>query len=346
MSDRWDYPEEIKNLEFKKEHQDDVLSRLKEPVPIKKKNKKKPWIAAACILLLFGGLMFTPAMEHVVAKIPYISQFLDQKEDRMERMEAFYEDVSHSIKKEGYQIRDIQFSWDDKEVIIELKNMDNDGSSVQKLVEEELADKGFNDYSVSVKPFKELEKVQSDVTEEEIEEYQKNIEELEKKLTTRLENNDFELMFPVNVQMNPTQGVYINVIVPESEKRLHLLEEIMLEEGRKYAEEPDIDLRQVQKIAREQEVRWGKTGAVNDIAQAMMESEQFPVTGFSYSFHPYPLQIKIKTSLDQSSSRSKEIAEEIRREIDLFIQSGEKTESIREDRYEVHVLSKDKKEIE
>ncbi|WP_281975347.1 DUF4179 domain-containing protein [Halobacillus litoralis] len=346
MSNRWNYPEKIKNMKFNKEHKNNVLNGLKEPMPIKKKKLGKRWLAAACTLLLLGGWIFTPAMEHVVAKIPYISQFLDQREDRMERMETFYEDVSLSIKKEGYQIRDIQFSWDDKAVIIEMKNMDNSASPVQRLVEEELADKGFNDYSVSVKPFKEIEKVQSDVTEEEIEAYQKNTKELEKKLTIRLEKLNFELMFPVQVQMNPTQGVYINVIVPEAETRLKLIEKIMLEEGKKYGEDPELDLRQVQKRAREQEVRWGKTGAINDIAQAMMESEQFPVTGFSYSFHPYPLQIKIKTSLDQTSQRSSEIAEEIKSEIDLFIQSGEKTKSIREDRYEIHVLSKDKKKIE
>ncbi|SFK32032.1 Protein of unknown function [Halobacillus dabanensis] len=345
MSERWDYPEEIKNLKFNKENQNNVINRLKEPVRVKKKKFRKRWAAAACIFLFIGGLMFTPAMEHVVAKIPYISQFLDQKEDRMERLDAFYEDISLSLKKEGYQMENIQVSWDDKEVIIEMKSMNNDDFAVQLLVEEELEDKGFNDYSVSVKPFKERN-TKTDVTEEEIEEYQKNTEELETKLTKRLEKNSFELMFPVQVQMNPTQGVYINVIVPETEKRLDLLEEIMLEEGKEYGEDPDLDIRQVQKRAREQEIRWGKTGAINDIAQAMMESEQFPVTGFSYSFHPYPLQIKIKTSLGQSSRRSKEIAEEIKSEIDLFIQSGEKTKSIREDRYEVHVLSKDKNKIE
>lgn len=345
MSNRWKYPEKVQQMKFKEEHQSQVFHHLQSSTPQQKRTIGRLWMAAAVVVLLLGGLLFTPAMEHVVAKIPYISQFIEQEEDRMERMETFFSETTQTIEKEGYQIGNMQVSRDDKEVIVELIEMEDGKQKVQTIVEEHLEKNGFHDYEVSVQPFEEGVQ-QSDVTEEEMEQYYKNTKELEEKLTTRLKEENFELMFPVQVQMNPTRGVYINVIVPKTETRLSLLEEIMLEEGHVYNEEPELDIRQVEKKAREQEIRWGETGAIHDIAQAMMESEQYPVTGFAFSFHPYPLQIKIKTSLDRSDKSSKEIAEEIREEIDLFIQTGEKTAPIREDEYEVYVLSKDKKNIQ
>ncbi|MBX0356937.1 hypothetical protein [Halobacillus sp. Nhm2S1] len=341
MSNRWKYPEKVNQMKFERERQKEVLERLQSPGSVRKRKIGRFWMAFAVVVLLLGGLLFKPGMEHVVAKIPYISQFIEQEEDRMERMETFFNEAHQSIGKEGYRIGNMQVSKDDKEVIVELIDMEDGKRKIQTIVEDHLEENGFDNYSVSVKPFEERV-YQSDVTEEEMEQFHKNTKELEGKLIARLQEENFELMFPVQVQMNPTRGVYINVIVPETETRLSLLEDIMLEEGRVYNEKPELDIRQVEKKAREQEKRWEETGAVNDIAQAMMESEEYPVTGFAYSFHPYPLQIKIKTSLDHPSESSMEIAEEMREEIDLFIQTGEKTTPIRDDKYEVYVLSKDK----
>ncbi|MEC3885706.1 DUF4179 domain-containing protein [Halobacillus sp. HZG1] len=344
MSNKWKYPEKIQHMNFEKEHQEQVLDRLQKPEARQKKTLGRLWMAAAVVVLFLGGLIFTPAMEHVIAKIPYISQFVAQEEDRMERMETFFSDTNQSLEQKGYQIGNMQVSRDDKEVTVELMEMSH-GKEVLTIVEEHLKENGFQNYTVSVKPFEERAQA-SDVSEEEIEQFYKNTKELEEKLTSRLHKEEFELMFPVQVQMNPTQGVYINVIVSETETRLDLLEEIMLEEGLEYNAAPELDIRQVEKKAREQEIRWEETGAIHDIAQAMMESEQYPVTGFASSFHPYPLQIKIKTSLDRSDESSKAMAEEIREEIDLFIQTGEKTAPIKDDEYEVHVLGKDKKNID
>ncbi|MGR9050666.1 DUF4179 domain-containing protein [Halobacillus faecis] len=345
MNNRWKYPEKVQQMKFEEEQQKQVLDRLQHPQARQKRTFGRFWMAAAVVLLLLGGLLFTPAMEHVVAKIPYISQFIEKEEDRMERMETFFNETTQSFEKEGYQIGNMQVSRDDKEVTVELIEMSSGKEEIQTIVEEHLENNGFHDYAVSVKLFEERVQ-QSDVTEEEMEQLYKNTKELEEKISTRLQEEDFELLFPLQVQMNPTQGLYINAIVSEAETRLNLLEDILLEEGGEYNEDPELDIRQVEKKAREQEIRWGETGAINDIAQAMMESEQYPVTGFASSFHPYPLQIKIKTSLDRSDRTSREIAEEIREEIDLFIQTGEKTAPIRKDEYEVYVLSKDKKNIQ
>jgi hypothetical protein len=75
----------------------------------------------------------------------------------------------------------------------------------------------------------------------------------------------------------------------------------------------------------------------------LMENKDFKVTGFSYSFHPLPLQIKIKTSLDSGHPDAEKLAEEIENEITEFIQTHEKTAEVRNDPYELKIYGKDKK---
>ncbi|WP_077622643.1 DUF4030 domain-containing protein [Sediminibacillus massiliensis] len=347
MSSKWKYPEEMDNMKFGKDHQRRVLDQLnKTSVKNKRKRNFKLRLMTAVVgILLVACLAFTPEMQHVLAKIPYISQFLEQEEERMEQMDTLLKEVNLLTQKEGYQLENFHMNHDDKEMIVALNNWSEKNDEMKNSIIEILTESGFDGYDVKVIPYEEKE-IKTDVTEEEMEQYQKDSQELTETLTNRLEEENFELMFPVQVQMNPTQGVYINVILPETEDRLDLVEKIMKEEGEKYIDKPKLDIRQVQKKAREQEIRWEETGAVHHIAQAMMESEEFPVTGFSYSFHPYPLQIKIKTSLESSDNDAEKVAEEIKDEINLYIESGEGTEPIRGDEFEVHVLGKDKKEID
>ncbi len=106
-----------------------------------------------------------------------------------------------------------------------------------------------------------------------------------------------------------------------------------------YGDKYKLDVRHVQQIAREQEKRWGKTGAIGHIRDVLMEAKNLQVTGYAYSFHLYPLQLKIKSSLDANDPKASEIAKEIRSEIDLFIQNDELTKNIRNDKYNVKVLT-------
>lgn len=346
MSNKWKYPKGIDEIKFSKDRQKEVLHQLDHARFLsKKRNDKRPLLVVAISLLLLASLVMASDMQHVLANIPYISQFIEQQEERSERMEVLFDGINRTVQEEGYQIGNSQVNHNEKEIIIEIKNWSGNDDEMTRSLLENVREVGLKNFDLKVIPYEEKQ-VKTDVTEEEMERYYKDSEELKASLKQRLKAEEFEPLFPVNVQINPTQGVYINVIVAETETRLTLLKQIMSEEGKKYGEKPKIDVRQVQRKAREQELRWEKTGAVNHIAQAMMESDEFPVTGFSYSFHPYPLQIKVKTSLKTSDKKAEKVAEEIKNEINLFIQTGDGTESIRKDEYDVNVLGKDKEVIE
>ncbi|QTC41618.1 DUF4030 domain-containing protein [Bacillus sp. V3] len=350
MKNKWQYPDELENLIFNKEHQKNVLDKIGQTSneTAGKRKRTYPLVAAfAGIMLVSNFWLFHENIEGVLAKLPYISQFIEQEEDRMERMEIMLEELNSLLDQKNVEMPNWNFgiNRDKKVFTVEIKDWVDQKEVIKEPVKDIMKKNGFSDYKLSVVPYQE-NKVDSDVTEEEIEQYMKDSKALEESLTKRLEEEDFELMFPVNIQMNPTQGVYINVIVPKTETRLDLLESIMKEEGSQYIDKPEIDIRQVEKKAREQEVRWDKTGVISDIARAMTESDTYPVTGFAYSFHPYPLQITIKTSLKPDDPDARSIANEIRSEIKIYIDTAEGTESIRGDEYDINVIGKGKKEID
>ncbi|KAB2331551.1 hypothetical protein F7731_18370 [Cytobacillus depressus] len=49
--------------------------------------------------------------------------------------------------------------------------------------------------------------------------------------------------------------------------------------------------------AREQELRWDKYNIVSNIGRALIANIELKVRTYSYSFHPYPLQLMIKTKI-------------------------------------------------
>lgn len=336
----------MNQMKFKESHQQKVLSQLDTP-PRKGKPRMlllSSLTAAALVVILLGSALFMPAMENVVAKIPYISQFIKEEEQRLDQMENISDQVKIIAKENGLKIGNLQLRLEKKELKVAFTGLSGNEKNLSDQIQTQLGEAGLTGYEVTVVPFKEKE-IQAERSKEEIEQDMRDSEALQATLTKRLKAEGYELMFPISVRINDIEGIFMNVIVPETEDRLDQLKEIMKEEAQVYGDEYKLDVRQVQKIAREQEKQWAKTGALGHIASALMEAKNLPVTGFAYSFHPYPLQITVKTSLNEGDPDAQQIAQEISSEIDLLIQSDEETEAIRDARYNVKVLSKDKKEI-
>ncbi|WP_430787098.1 DUF4030 domain-containing protein [Virgibacillus flavescens] len=347
MKNKWKYPERADSMHFTKKNQQKVLNEIDSP-PQKKKPGKRFYAGltvAILVMLLIGGTVFTQDIETVLAKIPYISQFIKEEEQRNEKMESILDKVNLVVEENGMELGDLQIHVDEKEVKVHIRGLTENNKSISNQIESQFEKSGFTSYDVKVVAYEEPEKIQTERRKAELEEDMQDSEALKTTLKKRLKSQEYELMFPISVRINNLEGVYINVIVPESENRLEQLKEIVKKEAEAYGDEYKLDVRQVQKTARQQEIRWGKTRAIEHIGRALMEANDLHVTTYSYSFHPYPLQLKIKTSLDSDNPKASEIAKEIHSEIDLFIQSSEDTQTIRDDRYNVIVLSKDKKEI-
>lgn len=346
MKNNWTYPERVDHMRFTRKNQQKVLNEIDNP-PQKRKSRKRFYgglTTAVIVILLLGGAVFIPNIESVIAKIPYISQFIKDEEQRIDQVENFLDAINLVAEENGIKIGDLQIQMERKKVKVQVIGLSDENKSIADQISSQLEKAGFTSFDVKVSAYEEIE-IKTERSKEEIEQDMQDSKTLKASLTKRLQAQGYELMFPVSVRINDREGIYMNVIVPKSEDRLGQLKEIMKEEAQAYGDEYKLDVRQVQKIAREQEKRWEETGALGDIGDALMEADHLPVTGFAYSFYPYPLQIKVKTSLDAGDPEASQVAEEIRTEIDLFIQSSERTQTIRDDRYNVVVLSKDKEKI-
>jgi translation elongation factor EF-1beta len=329
-------------MRFSEENQQKVLNAIDKPSQKNKSPRRINRIVAVSTMgiLLFSIILFLPSMEHVIAKIPFISHFVKEEEQRMEEKVSIFKEIQFVLDERGMEIG--AAGVEGKEITVHLMGLTEESEDIADQIQVRLEQEGFANYDVNVTPYEEGET-----------EFDRNFDDhdvqnsiaLQEALTNRLQQEGYELMFPVQARINDLEGIYMNVIVPDTENRLEQLEEIMKEVAKVYGDEYKLDIRQVEKIAREQEIRWEKIGALDHISSALMEGGKYPVTGFAHSFHPYPLQIKIKTSMKSDDSKALETAKEILNEIDLYIKTDERTKTIREDLYEVKVLSKDKREI-
>ncbi|WP_108671878.1 DUF4030 domain-containing protein [Peribacillus acanthi] len=351
MKDKFQYPKKMNNIRFKDTNQQYVLNSINNLNGHTNKERKNWGIrkivyssiaAVAFFTLMIGSTYVSPAMAKVVAQIPYLSSFIKQEEDKYELLKV----VSDALVKEGYNLRNITASLQDKQISIMLAGTEEDLSKkkdeVQKTVKEALASHQYGTFSVKVQ-IDERVYTSHEETEEEAK-YMRDSESLRKKIQMQLDKNGYVTAFPIEVRINKIEN-FIYVAVPKTEKRIPELKELLRSTAKEYGDDFKLRVTRIDMKAREQELRWGKNNIVGIIGQGLMENEEFKVKGYSYSFHPYPLQIKIKTTINTSGSEAKEIVERIENEIKTFIQTDELTKEIRSDSYEIIILSKDKKRL-
>ncbi|URT71753.1 DUF4030 domain-containing protein [Cytobacillus firmus] len=310
-------------------------------------SRKKKWayagIAAAALFILFiGTAYFSPGMAKVAAKIPYFSVFIKQEEYK----NALYDVISDTANKHRYDLRRMDASIPDKELTVWLGGTKEDVNSikgdVKKTFSHSLKDHNFGAYDIRIKRDKHDNTIPEETPE--MKKQQADSLELEQKIIKALEANNYTMAFPVQARINEIEK-YIFVAIPKTEKRTDELNSLLNSISSEYGKGFKFDIRQIDMEAREQEQRWDEAGVIHVIASGLMENKEFKVKGFSYSFHPLPLQIKVKTSVKADDPDAKVLAERIEEEIKSFLQTHEKAEDIRNDPYELTILSKDKKKI-
>jgi hypothetical protein len=350
MEDKLKYPDEIMNLHFNEKHQQNVLNSLKgitdDPYRKKSKIKKIAYsgiVAAVLFTIFIASARFSPVMAKVVAQIPYFSQFIKQEEYKF----AIYDVISDVANKKGYKLNQLEVHIPEKKISITMlgskKDVNTIKSRVVKDINKELIAQNFGEFKIAIKHEKERNVVVEDSPK--VKQYMKDSEELQNKIITILNENHYIMAFPPQVQINEIQkSIYVAVPKTESKQRMKDLKNMLVTASKEYGEFT-FRISKIDMKAREQEIRWGKNGIIDILAQGLMENKEFKVTGFSYSFHPLPLQITVKTSLKASNPEAKETANKIETEIKTFIQTDELTKEIKNDPYELTILSKDKKKI-
>lgn len=356
MDKKWEYPSnhsELKEIRFEEKHIDFVLSAIRDPksthvVKIKTRNVLKRFFystlaAASLFILIIGSSYFSLDMAKVAAKIPYFSLFIKQEEYKF----ALHDVINDAINKNHYKVTDLEVSIQKKKITVSLLGTKKEVNSIKEEVissiNGDLAKNNFGNYKIEVKKGKLPDEGRELSPEEK--KYASDSMELEKKVIELLDKNNYKPAFPIQVQINSMEK-YIYVALPntENKERVSELKELLKSVTKDYGEFR-MRITSIDMKAREQELRWGDSRITGIIGSGLMSNESFKVTGFSYSFHPYPLEMKIKTSVKSTDPEAKELAEEIMIEVKEFIQNHEITKDVRNDEYKVMIYGKDKKLI-
>ena len=346
MKNKWNYPEQTK-LKFKQKHKEFVLSSIKEIQEPHKKSRylmvKRMTLTAtivfAMVALLIASTYVSPAMAKVASNIPYISEFIKKQEQTITLNDTIY-DV---LNKHHYQLLDLQMN--EKKISITLIGTEQEIQEIKKdvvsIINLALKEKNLGPFNIDVKAGEVIPRPEEDLETIQME---KDSEALHDEIMTLLDEHHYIPAFPVEARINNVENfIYVAVPSTESKERMEQLKELLTSISSKYGDHFKMRITQIDMKAREQELRWG--GNIHAIGSALMENKVFHVTGFSYSFHPYPLLIKLKTSIKSTDPNVDEIVEKIETEITQFIQKDERTKAIRNDPYDLIIMSKDKKKI-
>ncbi|MGE7596092.1 DUF4030 domain-containing protein [Peribacillus frigoritolerans] len=94
---------------------------------------------------------------------------------------------------------------------------------------------------------------------------------------------------------------------------------------------------------REQENRWGRV--ISTIIDGLYSKKEYQINGFSFSAHPQPMTLYIKTTISSSNPDSKQLGSKIENTIRDFLESAEVKKTIKDDEYKIIVYSKDKQQL-
>lgn len=356
MEDKLKYPDDTSistDFHFTEKNKQHVLNALKgissddEKQKARRKNIRKiaySGIAAVILFTMFiASARFSPVMAKVVAQIPYFSQFVKQQEYKY----SIYDVISDVANKKGYKLGNFDVVISEKKITLTLLGQKEEitslKNSVVKNINKELEARNFGKFKIAIKSGKEKTVVQEDSPE--VKQFMKDSEELQNKIVTMLNENHYIMAFPPQVRINKIEKfIYVAVPKTESKQRMKALKSMLLSTSKEYGEFK-FRISRIDMKAREQEKRWDKNQIISILAGGLMENKDFKVTGFSYSFHPLPLQIIIKTSVKASDPVAKGLANKIENEIKTFIKTDEITKDVRNDPYEITIYSKDKKKI-
>lgn len=353
MKKQFKYPTsgpELSKIQFSDQLKNNVINKVNGEKY--EANKHKKWKSrqkkiiciiaplAVVFILFLASTYISPTMANVAAKIPYFHWFIQQQDSKDEIIAQ----IDTVLKENELQMSSLDLSIPNKEITIWVplskSELQEQKTQLTKDLQESLRDNNFGKYEIMLKREEPNHSHNEKLSEEDIQN-QKDSKELQKKIQQYLDTHDFVTAFPIRVSINSKmKDIYISL--PKTDHRKAELRKNIEEISKEYGTF-DIRITQVNMTAREQEIRWEKNNIMGILAQGLMDNKKFEVKGFSYSFHPLPLQIKIKLSVHSSDKIAKELASKIEEEIELFIQTDEITKDVRNDPYQVTILSKDKK---
>lgn len=335
----------LNNIRFEKTNKQNVLMAIKDPHKTNSKRYLQKMTHSGVALALLIGLILgtsyiSPAIAKVAAKIPYISQFVKNEEYKNE----IYDLIGKVSYENNYQLRDLKVNVSKRSISYYIEGVSADvrkqKETIIKTLNSALEEKNFGTYKIQVKRYVEKgDKFDPRELTAEEEKYVQQSQELEKKVVEALEKHKYVTAFPVQVRINKKEH-FMYVAVPKTEERIEELKSLLLTISKDYGEFK-MKITRIDMKAREQEIRWGRANVISNIGNALIANKELKVKTYSYSFHPYPLQLTIKTKIKSIDLNAPTISKKIENEIKDYLQFDNNTKSVRNDPYILNVLSKE-----
>lgn len=282
--------------------------------------------------LFIGSAFISPAMAEVAAKIPYLNKIFHS--------ESINQTLWRELEEKGYRISGL--GGNARQIFISIEGSEAYFHDVRDEVEEIAANilkaKEYDGYKIKV--------------ERQIDQVPEPISARDQAISNALEesyNHLLELKFKVlshgySYPAPNSDKVIVHIDIPDTEKRIKEIKETINESLReKKIDSYSIKINKIDLSQREKEAKW------NEIFPAIIEGltakKEYKVTGFAYSFHPAPLQIIIKTSINHTDKDADEKVRIIEDTIYEFLNSEEIQEKIAGEPYTIIIRGKDKKRI-
>ncbi len=244
--------------------------------------------------------------------------------------------------RENYNVNGVGFRVRNKTMIISVdgstKYYKNVKDEVKHIAEEVLQSRNYDAYTLKV----ERSKSRMPDVDEETKKRSREDGKMLETIDNTLKKHDYNVL-SLGIKSKPNS---ISLKVPDtySKKELNEIRKLVNDIiQQKNLGKFSIKINKVNMEKRAQEQRW--MPVIDTIFEGILARKEYKATGAGYSFHPLPLKIEIRTSIQSSNPHAKELGHKIERTIQNFIQSEKVEEYVKDDPYRIVVLSKDKKKI-
>lgn len=332
----YDSTERIKNQVFSKISQKDTKPSI---------GRRVVYITSSAALfigLLFGSAFIFPPIANVLAQIPILNIFFDKN---------IHEIIDDSLEKKGYNASVSFLHVKEKTVDLVVTGSEDYYFQVKDEVKEETDDLlhtyGLEEYKVKVYHDTGQQKraQESELSKEENaqhEKYSQQSKELEKAILAELDKQNYQIISAA-VRINSIER-FIPLEIPITETRVYEMKKIVSEIAEDMGiGEFEIKVYRTDLEKEEAMQRWSPV--INTITTSLIGMEDYKVEGVGFSFYPSQLTFSIKTSMDANDPKATEIAKDIVKAVQDFIESEDVKENVKDDPYVIEIYSKDKKRI-
>jgi Protein of unknown function (DUF4030)/Domain of unknown function (DUF4179) len=304
--------------------------------------KKISYISAACLVLfgLFIGSAFvSPAMAAVVSQIPFLNKIFEQK--------PIYEELREKLVDKGYNISEVGYSVPEKTYHVTVKGSEKYYNQVKeeinKITEEVISSRGYDDFKVKVGQGRKIEDPANDPKYRDTE---LAIDVLNK-VVPKLQQQGYKIQTYGSGYTGPDAKVIrVDLHIEDTEMRRDEIEKAILEgiKKRDITKEVTIKFHPFNVQERKIENKW-TSDVLPVIWEGMLSKKEYKTKGVGYSYRKGTMYILITTTVDKSDSEAPKLANQIEMEIREFIQSDDLKNIVGDTPYTIVIRDKEEKDI-